>query len=40
LDSQFEDSELKATFQNMADAEQRHADIVREIISLVNDASP
>ena len=35
-DPQFEDQHLQEVFQNMADAEQRHADIVREIIELVN----
>lgn len=38
-DSRFEDNELRDTFKSMADAEQHHADIVREIISLVNDGS-
>ncbi|MHC4569343.1 MAG: ferritin family protein [Planctomycetota bacterium] len=35
-DPQLEDQQLREVFQNMADAEQRHADIVREIIELVN----
>ncbi len=36
-DPQFEDQNLREIFRNMADAEQRHADIVREIIELVSD---
>ena len=36
-DPQFTDQALTEIFQNMANAEQRHADIVREIIDLVND---
>lgn len=35
-DPQFEDQRLREVFQSMADAEQRHADIVREIIDLVS----
>ncbi len=37
-DPQFEDENLRDIFRNMADAEQHHADIVREIIELVSDA--
>ncbi len=36
-DPQFEDQHLADIFRSMADAEQRHADIVREIIELVSD---
>ena len=35
-DPQFEDQQLADIFRNLADAEQRHADIVREIIELVS----
>ncbi|HEC02689.1 MAG TPA: hypothetical protein ENI81_04040 [Phycisphaerales bacterium] len=35
-DPQFDDQSLREVFRNMADAEQRHADIVREIIDLVS----
>jgi len=38
-DPQFKDQNLRDVFQSLADAEQRHADAVREIINLVNDAS-
>lgn len=38
-DPQFEDLQLRETFQDLADAEQRHAEIVREIIELVNNTS-
>lgn len=37
-DPRFEDQHLSETFRNLADAEQHHADIVREIIELVSDA--
>jgi len=37
-DSQIEDPRLKEAFTHMAQAEQRHAEIVREIIDLVNNA--
>lgn len=35
-DPQLGDKELRETFKNMAEAEQCHAEIVREIINLVN----
>ena len=35
---QLEDHRLKEAFKHMAQAEQRHAEIVREIIDLVSDA--
>jgi rubrerythrin len=35
-DPQFGDEQFRETFRNMAEAEQRHAEIVREIIELVN----
>jgi hypothetical protein len=35
-DSQIGDEELREAFRNMAEAENRHAEIVREIIDLVN----
>ena len=37
-DPQIEDSRLKEAFKHMAEAEQHHAEIVREIIDLVSDA--
>lgn len=37
-DPHFGDQHITELFRNMADAEQRHADIVREIIELVSDA--
>ena len=35
-DKQLGDEQLREAFKNMAEAEQRHAEIVREIIDLVN----
>ena len=35
-DPQSGDEQFRETFRNMAEAEQRHAEIVREIIELVN----
>jgi rubrerythrin len=35
-DPQLGDEQLREAFRNMADAEQRHAEIVQEIIDLVN----
>ncbi|MHC4204131.1 MAG: ferritin family protein [Planctomycetota bacterium] len=35
-DPQLGDEQLREAFKNMAEAEQRHAEIVREIINLVN----
>lgn len=35
-DQQLGDEELREAFRNMAEAEQRHAEIVQEIINLVN----
>ena len=37
-DPQLGDEQLREAFKNMAEAEQRHAEIVQEIIDLVNDA--
>jgi rubrerythrin len=37
-DQQLGDEQLREAFRNMAEAEQRHAEIVREIIDLVNNA--
>lgn len=37
-DPQLRDEQLRESFKNLAEAEQRHAEIVREIIDLVNDA--
>ncbi len=37
-DPQLDDEQLREAFQNLAEAEQHHAEIVREIIHLVNDA--
>jgi rubrerythrin len=38
LHPQIKEEHVRETFKNLADAEQRHAEIVREIIDLVNDA--
>ncbi|MHC4425381.1 MAG: ferritin family protein [Planctomycetota bacterium] len=37
-DPQLKERQVRETFQNMAEAEQRHAEMVREIIDLVNNA--
>lgn len=37
-DTQLGDERLREAFRNMAEAEQRHAEIVQEIISLVNNS--
>lgn len=37
-DPQLGDEQLRETFKNMAEAEQRHAEIVQEIINLVNNS--
>ncbi|OHB82180.1 MAG: hypothetical protein A2Z38_06880 [Planctomycetes bacterium RBG_19FT_COMBO_48_8] len=37
-DPQIGDEQLRETFKNMAEAEQRHAEIVQEIINLVNNS--
>lgn len=37
-DPQLGDKELREAFKNMAEAEQRHAEIVQEIINLVNNS--
>lgn len=37
-DQQLGDEQLREAFKNMAEAEQRHAEIVREIINLVNNS--
>ena len=37
-DPQLKERQVRETFKNMAEAEHRHAEIVREIIDLVNSA--
>lgn len=40
LDPHFKDQNVKDVFQDLAESEQRHADIIQEIVGLVNDAPP